>query len=78
MARYFFRLTDGNQVLNNHKGIDLPGPAAAREDAVSLARDLRLGTIMPGFNWGGWFVLVVDEHGKKIDEVPVADEVGER
>ena len=40
MARYFFRLTDGKQVLNNHKGIDLPGPAAAREDAVALARDL--------------------------------------
>ena len=78
MARYFFRLTDGNQVLNNHKGIDLPGAAAAREDAVSLARDLRLGAIMPGFNWGGWFVLVVDEHGHKVDEVPVADEVGER
>lgn len=78
MARYFFRLTDGNQVLNNHRGIDLPGPAAAREDAVALARDLRLGTVMPGFNWGGWFVLVVDEHGHQVDEVPIADEVGER
>jgi Domain of unknown function (DUF6894) len=35
--RYYFHLTDGKQVLNNHKGIDLSGNAAAREDAVALA-----------------------------------------
>ncbi len=78
MARFYFRLTDGNQVLNNHEGIDLPGRAAARENAVALARDLRLGAVMPGFQWGGWFVTVVDEHGHQVDQVPIADEVGER
>ena len=78
MPRYYFRLTDGNQVLNNHKGIDLPGNAAARENAVGLAGNLRHGAAMPGFNWGGWFVTIVDEHGHKVDEVPIADEVGER
>ena len=25
MPRYYFHLTDGKQVLNNHKGIDLSG-----------------------------------------------------
>ena len=78
MARYFFRLTDGKQTLNNHQGLDLPGPAAALENAVTLAADLRHGAVMPGFHWDGWFVTIVDEHGKKVDEVPVADEVGER
>jgi hypothetical protein len=43
MPRYFFHLTDGEQVLDNHKGIDLPGNAAARDDAVVLARDLKHG-----------------------------------
>jgi len=43
MPRYYFHLTDGKQVLNNHKGIDLSG-----NDAV-------------------------DEHGHKVDEVPIAD-----
>jgi hypothetical protein len=28
----YFHLTDGKQVLSNHKGIDLSGNAAARED----------------------------------------------
>jgi hypothetical protein len=50
MPRYYFHLTDGKQVLNNHKGIDLPGNAAAREDAVALARDLEHGVVMPGWN----------------------------
>jgi hypothetical protein len=73
MPRYYFHLTDGKTVLNNHQGISLAGNAAARADAVALARDLRHGAAMPGFSWGGWFVTIVDEHGHKVDEVPVAD-----
>ena len=64
MPRYYFHLTDGKQILNNHKGIDLPGNAAARTDAVALARDLKQGAAMPGWNWTGWFVVIVDEHGR--------------
>ena len=67
MPRYYFHLTDGKQVLNNHKGIDLPGNAAAREDALALARDLKHGAVMPGWNWTGWFVAIVDQHGHKVD-----------
>ena len=55
MPRYYFHLTDGKQVLSNHKGIDLPGNAAAREDALALARDLEHEVVMPGWNWTGWF-----------------------
>jgi len=73
MPRYYFRLTDGKQVLSNHQGIDLAGPAAAREDAVALARDLRAGAVLPGFKWDGWFVTVVDEHSREVEQVPIAD-----
>jgi hypothetical protein len=73
MPRYYFHLTDGKAVLNNHQGIDLPGNAAARADAVNLARDLKHGKALPGWNWTGWFVTVVDEHGQKVEEVPIAD-----
>jgi hypothetical protein len=73
MPRYYFRLTNGKQVLNNHEGIDLPGDAAARTDAVALARDLKHGATMRGWDWTGWFVAIIDEHGHKIDQVPIAD-----
>jgi len=72
MPRYYFHLTDGNQVLDNHRGVDLAGNAAARENAFALARDLH-GRALPGWNWAGWFVAIVDEHGHKVDEVPIAD-----
>jgi hypothetical protein len=28
---------------------------------------------MPGWNWTGWFVVIMDQHGHKVDEVPIAD-----
>jgi hypothetical protein len=46
----YFHLTDGKQVLSNHKGIDLSGNAAAREDALALARDLEHEVVMAGWN----------------------------
>jgi Domain of unknown function (DUF6894) len=73
MPRFFFHLTDGKNVLTNHQGVDLAGNAAARADAAVLARDLKHGKSMPGWNWNGWFVAIVDEHGKKVDEVPIGD-----
>ena len=73
MPRYYFHLTNGEQVLDNHKGLDLPGDAAAREDAVVLARDLKHGAAMPGWDWAGWFVVIKDQRGNKVDEVPIAD-----
>jgi hypothetical protein len=73
MPRYYFRLTDGKRVLDNHKGIDLPGNAAACIDAVALARDLKHGEVMRGWDWTGWFVAIIDQHGQKIEEVPIAD-----
>ncbi len=73
MPRYYFRLTDGSQALNNHKGIDLPGNAAARDEAVALARHLKHGIVMQPWDWRGWFINIIDIHGRKIDEVPIAD-----
>jgi hypothetical protein len=73
MPLYYFRLTDGKQVLDNHEGVDLPGDAAALTDAVALARNLQHGGAMPGWDWAGWFVRIVDQQGRQVDEVPIAD-----
>jgi len=67
--RYFFRLTDGRQEISSHAGIDLLGNAAAREEAVRFARSIKAGK--PERNWSGWFVRIVDQHGKEIDTVPL-------
>jgi hypothetical protein len=71
MPRYFFHLTNGQEDLDPHKGMDLPGNAAAREEAELLARGLNEGKMFPGRKWDGWFVKIVDQHGHQVDSVPI-------
>jgi len=73
MPRYYFHVTNGRETLENPKGMDLPGNAAAREEAVVLAKELRHGQVMPGRSSQGWFVSVIDQHGHQVDSVPIAD-----
>ncbi len=68
MARYY-RLT-GSQALNNHKGFDLPGNAAARDELVALARHLKPGIVPQPWDWRGW-CNIIDIHDRMI--VPIAD-----
>ncbi len=72
MPRYYFHVTNGQETLKNPKGMDLPGNAAAREEAVVLARELKQGKVAPGRTWEDWFVTVVDQHGHRVDSVPIA------
>jgi Domain of unknown function (DUF6894) len=71
MARYYFHLSDGKEVLKTGKGLELLGNAAAREEALILARQLKDGKVMPGRSWDGWFVQIVDQHGHEVDAVPI-------
>jgi hypothetical protein len=71
MPRYYLHITDGDEVLENPKGLDLPGPAAARDEALLLARELKDGRLMPERKWDGWFVSIVDQHGREIERIPI-------
>jgi hypothetical protein len=69
MPRYFFHLTDGDSVLDDPDGLELPGEAAARQEAVLVAKDLK-ERLRPR-DWTGWMVSIRDEHGNQVDNVPV-------
>ena len=69
MPRYFFHLTDGNRVLDDPDGLELPGEAGAREEAVLVAGDLK-DRLRPR-DWAGWVVSIRDEQGNHVDSVPV-------
>jgi hypothetical protein len=71
MPRYYFHLTDGNSVLDDPDGLELPGAAAAREEAVIVAGELK-GRLRPR-DWTGWVVSIRDEQGNQVDSVPVMD-----
>jgi hypothetical protein len=40
---------------------------------MALVRDIKHSAVMPGWNWTGWFVAIVDQHGHTVDKVPIAD-----
>lgn len=69
MPRYFFHLTDGTEVLDDPDGLDLPGDAAARDEAMLVASDVK--TRFKPRDWSGWFVQILDEGGRPIDRFPV-------
>jgi hypothetical protein len=74
MPHYYFHLTDGKHLLDDPDGLELPGAAAAREEAVLVVADLK-GRLRPR-DWTGWFVSIRDEDGNQVDSVPVIDPKG--
>ena len=58
--RYHFILTDGETLLRDHNGIDLPNDHAALRYAQQLAR---------GFKWIRWSIFVTDPEGNMIGKV---------
>jgi hypothetical protein len=74
MPRYFFHLTDGKKVVTEHEpeGIDCAGDAAASEEAMILARAIKYRGLMPGRDWDDWFVKIVDQQGREVEVIPIA------
>lgn len=71
MPRYTFHLTDGKEVLKAPRALDLPGRAAARDEALRFARELKQEQARSDRSWQGWFVEVKDRHGKVIERIAV-------
>lgn len=69
MPRFFFHLTDGTEVLDDPDGLDLAGEAAALEEAMLVAADVK--TRFKPRDWTGWVVRIVDDKGRPIDQIPV-------
>lgn len=72
MPHFRFHLTDGAQRLEDTEGLELPGPAAAREEATRVGRLLMERPGMPAGELSGWFVVVIDENGTEIERIPLA------
>jgi uncharacterized protein DUF6894 len=63
MPRYFFHL-EGDDVIADKRGHDLPDDIAARREAESIASALRRarGPV--------WSVIVTNEAGHEVTEIP--------
>ena len=73
VEQFLAEAAEGRRMLaagDREKARMLLGNAAAREEALVLARELKDGKVLPGRSWDGWFVQIVDQHGHEVDTVP--------
>jgi hypothetical protein len=68
---FHFKLTDGC-VVEDIDGLELSDLAAARQEAMGLARDLTRGQIL-GRDWSNWTVVVTDDSGEQILNMPISE-----
>jgi hypothetical protein len=74
MGRYYFHLYD-DMVVEDEEGVELSGPAAARERAVASAREMACAEVFEGHLNLRHRIEVVDEAGDTICTVHFRDTV---
>jgi len=65
MARYFFHVIDGHEMLDT-EGTVLAGEAEARAEAIVLSGSMLKESATTFWNNGQWQVRVEDEAGNKV------------
>jgi hypothetical protein len=74
VRRYFFHLYD-DVVAMDEEGVELSGPAAARERAVAEARQIACAEVLKGHLDLGHRIDVADEAGETIFTVHFGDTI---
>ncbi len=73
MARYFLHLVDGDDVICDPEGSDLPSIDAAREQALLSAREILAEAIKLGAQRVPRFVVAVSEGGNEVAVIDVKE-----
>jgi hypothetical protein len=69
--RYFFNLTDGDEVILDDTGFDAPGTTAARLHAHEIIADLRREDPTLSGEWAGWRIEIVNTSGWTVDVLSI-------
>jgi hypothetical protein len=73
MPKYFFDLVDDKKIYDK-KGISLPNDKAAREYAVTFARELmQTQPTLMGESWKAWSVQVCNGKFDRILRIPFSE-----
>jgi uncharacterized protein DUF6894 len=70
-SRYYFNLTDGNEVIGDDDGIEVPDMRMALIHAQDVIEELRREDISFLGDCLGWRLDIVDESGNLIQSLPL-------
>ena len=72
MARFYFHLQDGGELIPDLEGTDLPNCDAARQEALQSAREILSDAIRAGKPKAPEAFVIADEAGRTLDVVPLS------
>jgi len=72
-SRYFFNLTDGEDMIRDEEGILVSDVQAALVSALEVIRELRAEDPSAAAEWKGWRLEILDEAGQVIESVSLDD-----
>lgn len=70
MPRFYLHIRDGNELIEDDNGVDLPDENAAREEALASAREILADLIRAGKLLDGQQFEIVNEVGQMIAMIP--------
>jgi Domain of unknown function (DUF6894) len=77
VARYYFHIKDGAELIHDPEGSELATMEDARSQALKSARELWADAIKSGSRLGADAVIIADEHGA-LTFVPMAEALPKR
>lgn len=68
--KFYFDLTNGEDLIRDDEGVDASGPDEAIEEARAVLSEMRKGdgATMPG---DGWQLIIRDEDGATVKTLPL-------
>ncbi len=73
MARFFFHLKSGDELITDDDGIDLPGLSEATREALQSAQELLAEAIKAARPTLPEALVVVDDAGQPLLELPLVE-----
>jgi hypothetical protein len=70
MTKFFFNIRDHDEYIEDAEGVELPGLGAAREEAISAAREMIADKVLRGEVIDGHVFEVTDETGEILERIP--------
>jgi hypothetical protein len=72
MATFYFHLKQGDELVIDEEGSNLPDLTAARDEALQSARELLASAIKAGSTVVPDAIVVVDQEGRTVDNLRLA------
>ena len=74
MTRYFFSIVEGDEIMDDEEGTELPNLEAARTEALESAREVIADDVLSARKYeAGRAIMVRDETGKIVLTLPFSE-----